>query len=88
MFVKELFDVLSPLQNIAIGDPKIGEPISQIVPLYESTDTDEELCQYLNDEVYGIAPKTDSNGYNYLLIFVEEKPGKLYNADDKEIGDT
>ena len=64
MIVKELYDALSPYQEIQIGDSKTGEPITYVS--YR-----QGVCKYDRNKVYGIAPKVDKKGKPFLAILVE-----------------
>jgi len=64
MIVKELYDALSPYQEIQIGDSKTGEPITYVS--YR-----QDVCKYDRNKVYGIAPKVDKKGKPFLAILVE-----------------
>ena len=69
MTVKELCNVLSPFQNIQVGDSKTGEPMTYVNYLADSSC--EVEGSYGDYDVYGIAPKIDKEGKPFLAILVE-----------------
>ena len=70
MKVKDLYDVLSPYQNIQFGDSKTGEPLTYVSYI---ADSGCEITSYEDYEVYGIAPKVDKEGKTYLAILMDMK---------------
>ena len=71
MKVKELCNILSPFQEIQVFDSKTGEPVGSLSYLADSRC--DVYDSYGDDDVYGIAPKVNSEGESYLAILVELK---------------
>ncbi len=69
--IKDLYSVLSPIQNFQIGDAQTGEPLTAVDYL---SDSGCEADAYDDYEISGIAPKIDKDGDPYLAIYVKLRP--------------
>lgn len=71
MKVKDLCEVISPLQDIQVYDSKTGEPYTECNYLADSCC--DVLDAYGDYDLYGVAPKVGKDGNKYLALFVEVK---------------
>ena len=69
--VKYLCNILSPFQNIQIGDSKTGKGLTYISYLADSGC--EAVTVYGDYYVYGISPQIDKDGEPFLMILIELK---------------
>lgn len=67
MKVKDLYNVISPFQNLQIADSKTAEPLTFVSYI---ADSGCEITNYEEYEIYGIAPKKDKEGDLYLAILI------------------
>ena len=68
MKVKDLYEVLSSFQDIQIWNARTAEPWGS------RSYIDDRACDittYEDNNVFGIAPKVDSEGKTYLAILVD-----------------
>lgn len=68
MKLKDLIELLSPYQDIQLGDSKTGEPLNTMSYIADSAC---DIVSYEDYDVYGIAPKVNQKGEAYLAILLE-----------------
>lgn len=67
MKVKDLYNVISPLQDLQLFDSKSGNALTSLDYI---ADSGCEISNYEEYEIYGIAPKKDKEGNLYLAILI------------------
>lgn len=68
MKVKSLYQVVSPLVEVQIGDSKTMKPLTN-----KTSFGNGEISAYENEDIYAIIPRKDKDGIPYLAILIETK---------------